>query len=83
FDKYYIGQTQDLHQRIELHNSGCFKNSSTKFTNDWQLFFKLQCQSRSQALKIEKHIKNNRSRKYYLNLTKHPEISLKLLEKYY
>ncbi|MCU4166779.1 GIY-YIG nuclease family protein, partial [Carboxylicivirga caseinilyticus] len=35
FDRFFIGQTQNLKLRIEQHNSGFFSNSSTKFTNDW------------------------------------------------
>ncbi|MCU4154635.1 GIY-YIG nuclease family protein [Carboxylicivirga sp. A043] len=81
-DSYYIGQTQNIEQRIQLHNSGHFKNCSTKFANDWEIFFLLECNSRKQALAIEKHIKKNRNRNYYNNLVKYPEISHKLLLKY-
>ena len=81
-DAYYIGQTHDLKQRIILHNTGHFKQSSTKFAKDWILHYKLKCNSRTQALRIEKHIKNNRNRNYYRNLTKYPEIGDKLLIKY-
>ena len=81
-DKYYIGQTTDLCQRLSWHNSHEFKGSFTIQASDWRLFFKLECSSSEQALKIEQHIKRNRNRKYYLNLSRYPDVSEKLLEKY-
>ncbi len=38
--------------------------------------------SYTQALKIEKHIKNIKSKKYIHDCAKYPEISQKLLKKY-
>ena len=81
-DKYYIGETCNVKERIHQHNSGFYDFSFSKQTNDWQLFWSLDCNSRSQALKIEKHIKRMRNRKFYENLVRFPEISQKLLERY-
>jgi putative endonuclease len=81
-DQYYIGSTENLEVRIEQHNSHFFQGAFTKRAGDWEVFYVIECQSSSQALKIEKHIKNNRSRKYLLDLAKHPQISQKLLENY-
>ncbi len=84
-DKYYIGSTRlDPTIRLERHLEEYYGNS--KFTtqaNDWVLFHTIECHSFGQALKIEKHIKQMKSKIYLQNLLKYPEISIKLLEKYF
>jgi putative endonuclease len=46
------------------------------------LFFRIEELSYDQARKIEKHIKNMKSRSYYYNLKKYPAIVEKLKNKY-
>ncbi|MCL6258080.1 GIY-YIG nuclease family protein [Aquiflexum sp. TKW24L] len=81
-DQYYIGYTENLETRLDQHNQHIFQGAFTKKAEDWEVFHIIECQSIVQALKIEKHIKNNRSRKYLVDLAKYPQISQKLLEKY-
>ena len=81
-DSFYVGQTEDLNRRLYWHNSGEFKASSTKIAHDWEVFWYLECVTRTQALKIERHIKNMRSRKYYHSLKEYAEISERLLQQY-
>ena len=81
-DHFYIGQTGDLEKRIQEHNSAAFINSFTSKTNDWTLFFSVECCSSNMALKIEKHIKKMKNRKYLHNLKEHPNIINQLLERY-
>ncbi len=81
-DKFYIGETEDLEERLRFHNSGFFKNSFTSKTSDWTLIHSISCKSRRQARLIEKHIKEIKSRKYLLNLSKYPKMTDKLLVKY-
>ncbi|MBF04195.1 MAG: excinuclease ABC subunit C [Flavobacterium sp.] len=80
-NRYYIGYTSDFDLRLEFH-----KNTTTrKFTynaTDWILFLKIDCATKKQALSIEKHIKNMKSKTYIQNLLQYPEIIQKLLEKY-
>jgi len=40
------------------------------------------CSSRSQAIKIESHLKKSKNKVYLENLKKYPEISERLIEKY-
>ena len=81
-DSYYIGSTENLQNRLRIHNEGGYIGSSTKKANDWKVYFYIECSSRSQAENIEKHIKRMRTRIYYRNLTIYPEMSEKLLERY-
>ena len=81
-DRYYIGQSENLPLRLEQHNSGYFSGSFTSQVNDWELFHEIPCESKRQAIQIESHIKRMKSVIYYENLKKHPDISVRLLEKY-
>jgi len=81
-DSFYVGQTLNISQRIQEHNSKFYNNSSTAKANDWELFFSIECISRNQSILIERHIKSMRNRKYYESLKMYPEISDKLKLKY-
>ncbi len=81
-DSYYIGFTEDLDRRIHQHNSHFYKSASTIKADDWNLFHKIPCDSKGQAMKIESHIKRAKSRKYLENLLKYPEIAESLKRKY-
>jgi putative endonuclease len=82
-NSYYIGYCENnISQRIEKHNQGYYHNAYTKKANDLILFFDISCNTLSQALKIEKHIKKMKSRIYFENLKKYPEIKEKLIQKY-
>lgn len=81
-DRFYIGQTKDLNERILLHIEKQFESSFTSRSNDWELFHTILCKSRSQAMQIESHIKKMKSRKYILDVKEYPEISDKLKIKY-
>ena len=79
-DKFYIGQTKALNERLLLHTDKRFESSYTTKTNDWELFHSITCKSRTQSLKIT--LKKMKSRKYLLDLKAYPEISDKLKTKY-
>jgi len=80
-NRYYIGYTTNFDLRLEFHKNA----PSNKFTanaSDWILFLNFNCSSKTQALSIEKHIKNMKSTIYIKNLMKYPEIIDKLLIRY-
>ena len=81
-DTYYIGETSDLNNRIEEHKNNFYKNSFTSRANDWKLFYKIDCETKKQAIRIEKHIKNMKSNVYIHNLKNFPDIAAKLKDKY-
>ena len=81
-DRYYVGETKDIEERLEQHNSGFYNSAFTRKAKDWTLYFYLECNSRTQARKIEAHIKNMKSKKYIQDLKKYPDIALKLLNKF-
>jgi putative endonuclease len=57
--KFYTGQTQNLSDRIRRHNNG--QETFTSKGVPWELVFCTEVNSRSEALKLEKKIKNFRS----------------------
>jgi len=81
-NKYYIGETPDVIVRLEFHNDAQKNTNSTKTGIPWELFWSLEVADRSIARKIESHIKQMRTQKYYNDLKKYSEISKKLTKKY-
>ena len=81
-NRFYIGFTEDIETRMEFHLSKVQNKKFTYNADDWQLYLKIDCESKSQALAIEKHIKSMKSKIYIENLLKYPEIILNLKSKY-
>ena len=54
--KYYMGQAQDIHQRLNDHNQG--RNKSTAPGVPWELFWSAEMGSRSSAMALERKLKN-------------------------
>ncbi len=60
-DRYYIGHTQNIEDRLRRHNGSGSK--STKKANDWNLVYKEKFCSRAAAMRRELEIKRSKSRK--------------------
>jgi len=65
-NKYYVGVTDDLDWRLERHNMGWGKY--TKRGIPWRLVYYETYETKSDALKREKEIKQKKSRTYIENL---------------
>ena len=64
-DKIYIGQTEDIVQRLNLHQNKSFKKSYTaKISGEWRLIYAEEVQDRQTALKREKQLKSYRGRQF-------------------
>jgi len=67
-DLHYVGHTNAPEERLKQHNN----NSTDKFTgkySDWKMLALFQCgEARSEAMKIEKFIKKQKSKKMLLKL---------------
>ena len=81
-NRYYMGYSSNLDLRMQFHENAEVRKYTYK-ADDWTLFFLINCQSKSQALAIENHIKAMKSKAYIENLKKYPEITEKLLDRYY
>ncbi|GGD57985.1 GIY-YIG nuclease family protein [Muriicola marianensis] len=61
-EKYYVGFTSDLTERIERHNTG-----RSRFTSrgiPWKLIRVFDCASRLEAIRLEKCIKSRGIKRY-------------------
>ena len=65
FDNIYIGQTENLAERLRQHNEKMFKNSFTaRFEGEWILIYNEQTENRQKALVREKQLKSFRGREF-------------------
>ncbi|MGB5356457.1 MAG: GIY-YIG nuclease family protein [Eudoraea sp.] len=81
-NRYYVGESENVQRRLKEHNDGFFKNSYTSSVTDWNIYLTIDCLDRIQARKVERHIKNMKSRTYIQNLKQYPELICKLKNKY-
>ncbi len=63
--KLYIGQTENLEDRLILHNTGLFRNSYTsRFDGNWEIIYREKAVGRKEALVREKQLKSYRGREF-------------------
>ena len=79
-DRYYIGMTDDLYKRLSHHNHPIDPMKFTSRGLPWEIFLSLPCQSKPQALKLERLIKSKKSSVFIENLRKYPELVKKIME---
>ena len=65
-NRYYIGHSHDLAERLQQHNSG--RTPSTKPGRPWILVYQETYPNKSSAYKRELEMKNMKSRIYIENL---------------
>ena len=58
--RYYIGQTENLDERLKKHNEG--KNLSTKHYLPWRLKWYRAYDTRSEAIRVERKLKGIKKR---------------------
>jgi putative endonuclease len=67
-DRYYIGETMDLHRRLIEHNTGVFKGCFTRRSADWSYALTIGFSNKSKAQQAERFVKRMNSRKFTENL---------------
>ncbi|WP_339923944.1 GIY-YIG nuclease family protein [uncultured Cyclobacterium sp.] len=67
-DKFYVGQTGNIDNRLLFHNDSEKNNIWTKRGIPWVLKTSIPFNSRTDALKAEKFIKKQKSRKLILDI---------------
>ena len=81
-NRYYIGSTDDISNRIIEHNNYLNKKSFTYRGIPWTLVFLIKNLKSKQAFDIEKHIKAMKSKKYIHNLIKYPDLITALTNRF-
>lgn len=70
-NKIYIGQTDNLDERLKSHNNKIFTNSYTsRFDGDWVLVFSEEQETRQDSLKREKQLKSYKGRESIWSIVK-------------
>jgi putative endonuclease len=67
-NKIYIGQTEDIKERLRLHNEHIFKGYTSRFRGEWKLIYQESVPTRSEALRREKQLKSGNGRAYIKSL---------------
>lgn len=65
-DRFYVGQTSNLQDRLYRHNHSGSK--STKKANDWRVVYTEVFETRTEAIARENAIKRKKSREYMQKL---------------
>ncbi len=73
-DRYYVGQTADVEFRINLHLNKVFSKSFTSKSNDWEIVFEYEAQTKEEFLFLERFIKRMKSRKFIEKVIMYPNI---------
>ncbi len=80
FDRYYIGESVNIQERLSQHNSHHYTHASTSFTSDWIIAIHYSLQNRKEALIIEKYLKSLKSKKFLRALHQDIEAQTKFKE---
>ena len=81
-NRFYTGTTDDVSRRILEHNSSKYPNSFTSKGIPWEPFLEIECKSSEQAYKVEKFIKQMRSRTFIRRLKNEPDFLAAILQKF-
>ena len=62
----YIGQTNDLARRLQEHNDPEYRGTlhTKRRPGPWQLIYKEQCPTRSEAMRRERQLKSAKGREW-------------------
>ena len=61
-NRYYIGHSSNLEDRLERHNRG--RSKYTKGGEPWKLTWVFDCKTRSDAMKLERKIKKRGAKRF-------------------
>ena len=80
-DHYYVGESENPEIRLEQHNTHYFRSNFTKVAEDWKIVLSFSCDSRDDALYLERFIKRMKSKKFTKRILTQPEILKDILNK--
>ena len=73
-DSYYTGSCANFDLRLKAHNSKKYVASYTSKSSDWERYLVIQTETNKHALRLERKIKQMKSRVFIENLKKYPEL---------
>ncbi len=64
-EKFYIGQTNNLDERLRLHNEHAIPGAYTaRFKGTWEVIYSEKCTTRVDALHRERELKSYKGRQF-------------------
>lgn len=79
-DNYFIGESNDVPERVKLHNSHKNLKVFTRAAHDWELKLVFPCNSKKEAILLEKSLKEKKSRKFIERVIQNPKLLQGLLK---
>ena len=62
FQKFYVGETENINVRLQQHNEHFFKAANTTYATDWVVVKLIEVENRKDARVVEKYIKSMKSK---------------------
>ncbi|MCV9929360.1 GIY-YIG nuclease family protein [Flavobacterium sp. LS1R49] len=79
--KFYIGETNDIDNRISKHQKHFYSNSFTKVADDWKIVLTFNCVDKKEAIYLEQFIKRMKSKVFNNKIIADPSILKDILSK--
>jgi putative endonuclease len=73
-DKFYIGETHAINERLNKHNNHYYKNSFTKIASDWEVCLTFECENQEKIRFLEQFIKKMKSKVFIKKIIQNPLI---------
>lgn len=80
---YYFGESDDFHTKLDKLNSGYYDTlKAIAKASDWEIKLVIECDSKPHAVRVLKHISSKPNDLYLNNLSIHPGLVKRLLERF-
>ncbi|GGA64977.1 hypothetical protein GCM10008015_02260 [Flavobacterium palustre] len=79
--KFYIGETNNMEERLLKHQNHYYSNSFTKIANDWKIVLTFNCKDKDEAIYLENFIKRMKSKIFNEKIIANPSILKDILSK--
>jgi putative endonuclease len=80
-DKFYVGETYNIKERILQHNTHQYKYAFSKIAQDWEIKLIKELRSKEDAIFLERFIKRMKSKKFILKVIDNSDILDDILKK--
>jgi putative endonuclease len=80
-DKFYVGRTEDLALRLKFHNDPIESRKFTAKGIPWELRSSIPCETKEQSIRLEKLVKQKKSRKFIESLLSDELLVLEILKR--
>jgi len=81
-NRYYKGVSEDPAKRLLEHNTAIKPSAYTALTDDWKIVFQIQCENKTQALKIERYFKKSANIHYLKRFMTEPLLQEQILQRF-